>query len=367
MQFLSSESSGRILFQTSTSYIDSNRNQQQQQQQARTSNTNTHMISLVTNSGSDSFLSENDNPNLFDINRLLLLNNFSSNPRTIIGIRSLFERIFLGQLDFNRLVRTDLAFTSSRFNIGTSGSTNLLENTTTNSNSNINQESNNIEEVKKLMRIFSKYEQEYSDFRTYPLRMDWKEIEKGRSYAHEAMCTFGFLGANIYISLNGLQHPISYKKMPKDLLDIYSQIIKNYSMTKIDMKKFNKIKAFIDELPKLEQLEIILINSFISLKEYLLLTVLIHIYLHFYSKINTNLKTLRKIYELLVFFYENYLNDLDFLSVIRSLLSQATYKRIYKELKLNAKTLLNLNEVKHKLGHFNILLTGSNFNDDLLL
>lgn len=278
--------------------------------------------------------------------RLLLNNTNTINQRystTLIGVRSLFERIFQGQINFSRIMNSEsVSLSSNTININNRNEDNNL----TNSN----------DDFKELLRILSTCDSEYSDFRTYPIVIDWKEIEKGRSFAHEAMCAFGLLGASIYTSLNKLNNfAISYKKMPKEILEIYTELIKDNKGS----KQYYKIKQYLEEFPKLDQIESILINSYISFKEYLLLFVILHLQFHFFSKLEINSSTQKKILELIEYFIENYLSDLDFISIIKSLLSQISFKKYYNEIKLDIEPLLNLKLVKQKIGYLNILITGS--------
>lgn len=323
-----------------------------------------NLINLISNSGSESRSSsdgENNDTERNNIRELMNPGTSSNNQRfgtTLIGIRSLFERIFQGQINFNRIISNEnLTLSNTSLNIGQSSSIYSPVNSTNNINNNDGvsdlQQQN---EFKELLKMLTNCDSEYSDFRTYPLKIDWKEIEKGRSYAHEAMEAFGFLGASIYTSLNRLNNfAISYKKMPKEIIEIYSDLIKDYS----NYKQYNKIKQYIEELPSLDDLEIILINSFLSFKEYLLLIVLLHILLHYYSKVDFQINSQKKTLELIEFFIANYLGDLGFLSIIKSLLSNTSFKKHYKDLSLDLEPLLDLRALKKKIGYLTILTIGS--------
>ena len=176
---------------------------------------------------------------------------------TLIGVRSLFERIFLGQISFNRMINNE--------NFSLSNNTINLNRTTD------MDDCPNNSVMKELLKVVSSCDSEYSDFRTYPLNLDWKEIEKGKSYAYEAMCAFGLVGASIYCNLNRLNNfCISYKKIPKEILEIYTELIKDNTTS---YKRSSKIKQFIDELPSLNCLEQIMLNNYTSFKEFLLIVI----------------------------------------------------------------------------------------------
>ena len=293
----------------------------------------------------------------------VVLNQENRITTTLIGLRSLFERIFQGLINFNRVINNEnLIVTNSSMSFGGGELRITTDSSNSNSNGNVTSETENEENketMNNLMKVLTSCDSEYIDFRTYPLKMDWKEIEKGKSFAYEAMTYFGYLGASIYTNLNRLNSfGISYKKMPKEILLIYIELIKELKES-YSYEKQKKIQSFISELPNTIELETILLNSYTCFKEYLLICVLLHLLFHYYSFIEIDFIQKKFILELIEYFIIHYLSELDFLSILRSIVTQMSYKKLYSELKLDSNYLFNLEKIKSDIAQKNVLIMGT--------
>jgi hypothetical protein len=108
---------------------------------------------------------------------------------SVIGIKSLFERIFQGQIDLSKYINKEMSLGNISFN------SNIL----------LNEESDKDltkKELNSLLKLLSNYENNFSNYKQYPLSINWEEIENGRTYAYEALMTFGYIGAYIYVNFN---------------------------------------------------------------------------------------------------------------------------------------------------------------------
>ena len=262
---------------------------------------------------------------------------------SIIGIKSLFERIFQGQIDLSKYINKEMSLGNISFN----------------SNISLTEESNKEltkKELNSLLKLLSNYENNFSNYKQYPLNINWEEIENGRTYAYDALMTFGYIGAFVYVNFNTkiFDKMLNYKKLPKDLLELYSDLYKESVNSKVT-NKFKSINLFFSYLPNIDKLEEIILNNFLSLKEYLLLTVILHILYHYYSYVEINYYLKNQIFILLEYYLEFYLVEHGFDEIIRSILNNYVYSNNYSILNISYKHLLSLEKIKNNLAYYQIM------------
>lgn len=176
----------------------------------------------------------------------------------------------------------------------------------------------------------------FPDFRTYPLKIDWREVEKGKSYAYEAMDEFGFLGVSIYTRLARLnKFDLNYKKIPLEVLEIYCKLQKE-----TDYVSMKKLKCLIEELPSMEDLENLMLNSYITNKEVFLYKLLLDIYYHYYTTVEFNRQAQFKVLSVIEYLISEYLGLAEIEELISS--SESLFvKKIYRALNLSAANLMD--------------------------
>ena len=99
-----------------------------------------------------------------------------------------------------------------------------------------------------------------------------------------------------------------------------------------------------------------LVDSLISKQEILLVKVILDCQYHFYSKIDNNSIALFKLLSILEYFLSHYLNTEE-VKLLISELKSSCYKRLYKELNMKSKHLLELKVItkeKHELYYKNL-------------
>lgn len=224
----------------------------------------------------------------------------------------------------------------------------------------LNRSSNNSNSSSSDLNISSKDNDEYPDFRTYPINIDWKEIDKGRSNAYDAMILYGYLGVSIYLTLkNKLDYNMSYKTIPNDLLSIYS---------KMYMKKsFPEIKALemlISNIPNIETMEILLINSLVHKRELLLYKVILDILSHYYQEVDLNWGFLENILLLKEVFYCKYIDEKD-RSTMKEEIIKNEWVMKYKSIGLKSEDTIKINMIRKKKEM--IMLIGGNEHSKFIL
>lgn len=115
-------------------------------------------------------------------------------------------------------------------------------------------------------------EEDYIDFRQYPYQVDWKEVENDKSYAYECLVKFGYMGCAIYTGVINLGLKIKYYKIPSEVLSMYLKLYKQGSRT--------RIRDFMEVLPSLRNIGIILEKSLYTRREVLLIKIVLDIHEH---------------------------------------------------------------------------------------
>ena len=178
---------------------------------------------------------------------------------------------------------------------------NILNNDLSNNNISLNNLVNDLPIEENKESTFLNIVDEYPDFRTYPLNIDWKEVEKGKTFAYEAMIEYGYLGAHVYSTINNhFDYQLGYKKLPYDLIELYSKIVKK--------NEISNIKKLISNLPTIEDLENLVLKFLINYKELILYKVILDCYLHYYTFLELNSLFQFKVLSLMEYFIDEYIN-----------------------------------------------------------
>lgn len=114
--------------------------------------------------------------------------------------------------------------------------------------------------------------EEYIDFRTYPIPIDWAEVENEKSIAYKIFDKYGLFGIGLFSGLEPNEMKITFKKFE-------ISIVEYYNMISSDSKKANE---FVERLPKLSQTYIIMHKKLFNKKELILIKIYLDILEHYY-------------------------------------------------------------------------------------
>lgn len=179
-------------------------------------------------------------------------------------------------------------------------------------------------------------EEDYIDFRTYPLQIDWGEIENEKSHAYQIWDKFGYFGVSVFSSLSNLSSLIlSPKTFPSKIVDYYWQLFDKYTQSGINNNKksgevISQIEEFISNLPKLELIREVIYQRLITRKELTCLKIVLDIYQNYYNNFDHPLYN-NLTYEFIptaLLFYST-LPDEDTIYIYEKL-TQASMKETYK-------------------------------------
>jgi hypothetical protein len=91
------------------------------------------------------------------------------------------------------------------------------------------------------------------------------------------------------------------------------------------------------------------------LKEYLLLTIILHILFHYYSNVEINYYLKNQIFVLLEYYIEYYLVEHGFDGIIKSILNNYIYSNSYNILNISFLHLLSLEKIKNNLAYYQLI------------
>jgi hypothetical protein len=115
-------------------------------------------------------------------------------------------------------------------------------------------------------------DEEYIDFRAYPLAINWDDIKDEKSDAYTFYDKYGYFGANIYSQFNDI---ISFSSSRFE-----TQIIEEYT----NLKSNEDITQFINKLPQLEKVRTLLYKNMFNKKEIVMIKIYFDILGNFYEK-----------------------------------------------------------------------------------
>ena len=124
-------------------------------------------------------------------------------------------------------------------------------------------------------------EDDYIDFRTYPIQIDWGEVENEKSDAYQICEKFGYFGVSIFSSLLKLPKlKLSSQKFLKTIVEYYSKLFEKYEKKNETLKQ---IEEFISNLPKLNQIKQVIYQRILTKKEITGMKIILDLYEHFYD------------------------------------------------------------------------------------
>ena len=113
--------------------------------------------------------------------------------------------------------------------------------------------------------------EDYIDFRDYPLKIDWAEIENYEENYYNIFINYGYFGISILSSLVKIDNlNLNFDNFLFSVISFYFNSVKN--------NKFDDLNNFFNHLPKLEQIKKIVFSKKIHKKELLPIKIILDIY-----------------------------------------------------------------------------------------
>ncbi len=97
--------------------------------------------------------------------------------------------------------------------------------------------------------------EDYIDFRTYEVYIDWQEVENERSQAYQVWQSHGTFALALFSALTGIKElKFNSKKFLFNILKYYSNLQQDF-LKHQDNDVFKKINLFVNLLPELETIQ----------------------------------------------------------------------------------------------------------------
>ena len=160
--------------------------------------------------------------------------------------------------------------------------------------------------------------EDYIDFRDYPLKIDWAEIENYEENYYNIFVNYGYFGIALLTSLVKVENlTINYDDFFYSILTFYQNSVKK--------KKIDDLNNFFKYLPKLEEIKKIVFSKKIHKKEFIPLKITLDIYENYllqdsYSFINN--KDIILFLEISEYFYKKITRDEDTFEMFNSLINE---------------------------------------------
>ncbi len=172
--------------------------------------------------------------------------------------------------------------------------------------------------------------EDYIDFRDYPLKIDWAEIENYEDNYYNIFVNYGYFGIALLTSLVKVENlTINYDDFFYSILSFYNDCIKK--------KKIDDLNNFYNHLPKLEKIKEIVFAKKIHKKEFIPLKIILDIYENYLLQDNFNFINNKDIIiqflKISEFFYKRITSDVDILDMYNKLKDMEKTSKIIMEMK----------------------------------
>ena len=160
--------------------------------------------------------------------------------------------------------------------------------------------------------------EDYIDFRNYPLKIDWAQIENYEENYYNIFVNYGYFGIALLTSLVKVENlTVNYDDFFYSILTFYQNSVKK--------KKIDDLNNFFKYLPKLEEIKKIVFSKKIHKKEFIPLKITLDIYENYllqdsYSFINN--KDIILFLKISEYFYKNITRDEDTFEMFNSLINE---------------------------------------------
>jgi hypothetical protein len=122
-----------------------------------------------------------------------------------------------------------------------------------------------------------KPDEEYIDFRTYPIYINWGDIENEKSNAYKIYDKYGLFGVGIFQCLDEKEMKITSKRFEFNFIDFYFSIMNDNS----------KLENLITRLPKLSKVREVIYRKIFTQKELIIIKLYLDINENYYRYHNT--------------------------------------------------------------------------------
>ena len=160
--------------------------------------------------------------------------------------------------------------------------------------------------------------EDYIDFRDYPLKIDWAEIENYEENYYNIFINYGYFGISILSSLVKIDNlNVNFDNFLFSVINFYFNSVKN--------NKFDDLNNFFNHLPKLEQIKKIIFSKKIHKKELLPVKIILDIYENYLLQDPLGFRNNQDIIlflQISEFFYKKITSEIDTYEMFNTLINE---------------------------------------------
>ncbi len=160
--------------------------------------------------------------------------------------------------------------------------------------------------------------EDYIDFRDYPLKIDWAEIENYEENYYNIFINYGYFGISILSSLVKIDNlNVNFDNFLFSVISFYFNSVKN--------NKFDDLNNFFNHLPKLEQIKKIIFSKKIHKKELLPVKIILDIYENYLLQDPLGFRNNQDIIlflQISEFFYKKITSEIDTYEMFNTLINE---------------------------------------------
>ena len=160
--------------------------------------------------------------------------------------------------------------------------------------------------------------EDYIDFRDYPLKIDWAEIENYEENYYNIFINYGYFGISILSSLVKIDNlNLNFDNFLFSFISFYFNSVKN--------NKFDDLNNFFNHLPKLEQIKKIIFSKKIHKKELLPVKIILDIYENYLLQDPLGFRNNQDIIlflQISEFFYKKITSEIDTYEMFNTLINE---------------------------------------------
>lgn len=199
---------------------------------------------------------------------------------------------------------------------------------------------NHLESISRLTQLrridYSDNEEEDDDkyididFRTYPININWYNIENDKKNYFSVLEKYGYIGVAIYTSIDSeVNIRMNNEKLLSSLLDSFSLFMDNAFLD-------NQLLSFINCLPSIKVIKSIITNKNFQRKEIAVFIILLLIYEKYYNKFEQPLYTsfIKEVISSQIALYNN-VTDEEWSKAVMVINEDEKIKHSFKRLKTN--------------------------------
>lgn len=176
---------------------------------------------------------------------------------------------------------------------------------------------------------------EYSDFRTYPLNINWKDFDSIQNDSYEIKEEYGLIGVNVYFNITNnliLSKALKISLPEKFVFYLIEFYFQNFE--KANYEALINLNALINCFPNNDEICSLIKENFVVKKELLLIKVLIDLKLHYLLNIEKlDSISLRSSVNLGRMFYQ-FISEENLKSIYEKIKQDKNMKNFYKRDKL---------------------------------